>query len=252
MESGTLLSHVDTDLVTRDQLALVETPDATRSFKPVPHIELINTLEHVLKLNQITIRKEQFALRRDGATLFGVLQLAYQDTVDGMAALGLRTSNNRTMSIQLCAGLSVFVCDNMVFRGDLIALNRKHTSGLHLRTEISHAVLRFQDHFGRLRGEIETLKERSLSDRDAKAVMHDVFTRGILPIRLLPDASLLYFEPFVDEFRPRNAWSLHNAFTAVAKEMPITTRVPAIQELGKFFGMSEGDAPAGLLPALSV
>ncbi len=73
MESGTLLSHVDTDLVTREQLALVETPDATRSFKPVPHIELIDTLEHVLKLNRITIRKEQFALRRDGSTLFGVL-----------------------------------------------------------------------------------------------------------------------------------------------------------------------------------
>ena len=55
------------------------------------------------------------------------LQLAYADTEDGTAALGLRTSNNKTMSIQLCAGLSVFVCDNLVFRGDLIALNRKHT-----------------------------------------------------------------------------------------------------------------------------
>ena len=159
MQHGQLLSHVDTDLVTREQLALVETPDATRSFKPVPHIELVDTLEQVLQLNHIAIRKEQFALRRDGATLFGVLQLAYQDTPDGMAALGLRTSNNRTMSIQICAGLSVFVCDNMVFRGDLIALNRKHTAGLHLRTEINHAILRFQDHFGRLTGEIANLKE---------------------------------------------------------------------------------------------
>ena len=77
MESGTLLSHIDTDLVTREQLALVETPAATRSFKPVPHIELIDTLEHVLKLNHITIRKEQFALRRDGLTLFGVLQFSH-------------------------------------------------------------------------------------------------------------------------------------------------------------------------------
>jgi hypothetical protein len=238
MESGTLLSHVDTDLVTREQLALVETPDATRSFKPVPHIELIETLEHVLKLNQITIRKEQFALRRDGATLFGVLQLAYHDTPDGMAAIGLRTSNNRQMSINLIAGLTVFVCTNMVFRGDLIALNRKHTSGLHLRTEINHAILRFQDHFARLTGEIETLKGLPLSDSQAKAVLHDVFIQGILPIRLLPEASKLYFEPFVDEFRPRNSWSLHNAFTAVAKEMPITTRVPAIQELGRYFGMT--------------
>ncbi len=85
MQNGQLLSHIDTDLVTREQLALVETPDATRSFKPVPHIELIETLEHVLGLNHITVRKEQFALRRDGSTLFGVLQLAYQDTADGMS-----------------------------------------------------------------------------------------------------------------------------------------------------------------------
>jgi hypothetical protein len=85
MQNATLMSRVDTDLVTREQLALVQTPDATRSFKPVPHIELIETLEHVLKLNHITIRKEQFALRRDGLTLFGDLRLQYQDTPDGMA-----------------------------------------------------------------------------------------------------------------------------------------------------------------------
>ena len=169
------------------------------------------------------------------------LQLAYADTEDGTAALGLRTSNNKTMSIQICAGLSVFVCDNMVFRGDLIALNRKHTAGLHLRTEIDHAVRRFQDHFGRLTGEITNLKERSVSDTDAKAILHDVFVEGIFPIRFLPEASNLYFEPFVDEFRPRTAWSLHNALTAVAKEMPITTRMPAIQELGRYFGMTNGD-----------
>jgi len=238
MQHGQLLSHIDTDLVTREQLALVATPDATRSFKPVPHIELINTLDEVLGQNQIAIRKEQFALRRDGSTLFGVLQLAYQDTPDGMAALGLRTSNNRTMSIQICAGMSVFVCSNMVFRGDLIALNRKHTSRLELRSELSTAVLRFREHFGRLTCEISSLKELPLTDAQAKAIIHDVFVQGILPIRFLPDASRLYFEPFVDEFRPRTSWSLHNAFTAVAKEMPITTQMPAIQELGRYFGMS--------------
>ena len=240
MQNAQLMSRVDTDLVTREQLALVETPDATRSFKPVPHIELIATLEDVLRENHIAIRKEQFALRRDGSTLFAVLQLGYTDTPDGAAALGLRTSNNRTMSIQICAGLSVFVCDNMVFRGDLIALNRKHTSRLYLRTEIVHAVCRFQEHFGKLAGEIENLKARPLSDIQAKVMLHDVFAEGILPIRLLPEASTLYFEPFVDEFRPRTAWSLHNAFTAVAKEMPITTRMPAIQELGRYFGMTNG------------
>jgi len=136
----------------------------------------------------------------------------------------------------------------MVFRGDLIALNRKHTAGLHLRTEINNAVLRFQDHFGKLTGEINHLKELPLSDSQAKAILHDVFVQRILPVRLLPEASDLYFEPFVDEFRPRNAWSLHNAFTAVAKEMPITTRMPAIQELGRYFGMSNDEPPESNKP----
>ena len=45
MQNAQLLSHVDTDLVPREQLSLVETPEATRSFKPVPHIELVNTLD---------------------------------------------------------------------------------------------------------------------------------------------------------------------------------------------------------------
>jgi hypothetical protein len=167
-----------------------------------------------------------------------------------MAALGLRASNNRTMSIQLCAGLSVFVCDNLAFRGDMIALKRKHTSGLNLRIELAGAVLRFQEHFGRLAGEVELLKEHTLPDIEAKTLIHDAFADGLMPVRFLPEVSEAYFEPQLQEFAPRNAWSLHNAFTGAAKAMPITTRLPAIQALGKFFGMStETGAPARLAPA---
>ena len=43
MQHGQLLSHVDTGLVTREQLALVETPSPTRSFKPVAHLELTDS-----------------------------------------------------------------------------------------------------------------------------------------------------------------------------------------------------------------
>ncbi len=146
-------------------------------------------------------------------------------------------------------GFPFFVCDNLAFRGDLIALRRKHTSGLNLRTELAGAVLRFQEHFGRLAGEVERLK-RNLPDLEAKALIHDAFASRLMPVCFLPDVSQAYFTPELAEFAPRNAWSLHNAFTGAAKEMPITTRLPAIQALGKFFGMSaEGGAPTHLLPA---
>ena len=251
MNHGTLVSHVDTDIVTRAQLLTVPTPETTATFRPVPHVELIDMLDTVLTRESIHIREERFALRRDGAVLFGVLQLAYGETGDGIAALGLRTGNNRTMSLQICAGLSVFVCDNLVFRGDLIALRRKHTSGLNLREELTLAVIRFREHFGFLTQEIESLKSRALADVEAKALIHDVFAEGVMPLRFLPDVSKAYFEPDLAAFEARNAWSLHNAFTGIAKEMPMSTRLAAIQEVGKLFGMSTETpkSPRLLLPA---
>src|SRR2546427_595479 len=249
MNNGQLISHVDTDIVTRAGLQGIQTPEPTSTWRPIPHVELVETLDIVLKQQRMEIREEKFAIRRDGSVLFGVLELTYGETQDGIAALGLRTANNKSMSLQICAGLSVFVCDNLVFRGDLIALKRKHTSGLNLKEELIYSVIRFQEHFGRLTHEIANLKQQRLADVEAKALMHDVFAQGIMPGRFLPDVSKGYFEPQLPEFEPRTAWSLHNAFTGVAKVMPMTTRLPAIQGVGKLFGMSN-DAHLQLLPAV--
>lgn len=78
-------------------------------------------------------------------------------------------------------------------------------------------------------------------------MIHDVFAQGLMPVRFLPDVSKAYFEPVLPQFEPRNAWSLHNAFTGVAKEMPMTTRLPAIQAVGKLFGMSSEPEKVPLL-----
>src|SRR5258708_20590046 len=126
--------HVHTQLVTRAELQALPTPEAKPTLKSIPHIERVDMLDLVLWQNQIRIEAEQFALRRDGSVLFGVLQLAYGETADGRAALGLRTANNKTMSIQLCAGLAVIVCDNLPFRGDIIPLKRP--SGLNLHCDL--------------------------------------------------------------------------------------------------------------------
>ena len=73
-----------------------------------------------------------------------------------------------------------------------------------------------------------------------------------MPVRLLPDVSRAYFEPQLAEFEPRNAWSRHNAFTGLAKEMPMPTRLPAIQAVGKLFGMSADKPREIILPVVPV
>src|SRR5207245_10461693 len=109
------------------------------------------------------------------------------------------------------------------------------------------SVLRVQEHSVRLTAKITDLKRRALADIQANALIHDVFTQGLMPVRFLPDVSKSYFEPTVTEFESRNAWSLHNAFTGVAKEMPMSTRLPAIQAVGKLFGMSSDKQKVPLL-----
>jgi hypothetical protein len=207
MNHGHLISHVDTDVITRRASGTRYTR-ADRHLQAHSALRVDRQLDRVLNQADMHITEERFAVRRDGSVLFGVLQLAYGETQDGIAALGLRTDNNKTMSLQICAGLSVFVSDNMCFGGDLIALKRKHTSGLNLREELTLAVLRFKDHFAHLTEEVAILKNQMLADIDAKALIHDVFADGLMPLRFLPDVSKSYFEPTLKEFEARNAWSL--------------------------------------------
>lgn len=234
---GSTLSHSDTDIVSREQLSLIETPMGTETFKPIPHLELIVTLEKALYRRGVSVIREQFSIRRDGSRIFGTMDLNLKGVPGSCASLGFRTSNDKSLSIQIVAGVRVFVCDNLALNGDFIALKRKHTSGLNLLDEITIAVTKFESHYITLREEISGLQQKQLSDLEAKGLIHDVFAAQIMPVRFFPQVSHEYFEPRHDEFKPRNAWSLHNAFTETAKEMPITSRMDATQEVGRYFGL---------------
>lgn len=235
--AATLISHVDTNVVTRAQLMDIPTPEGTETFKPIPHVLLINSLEAVLSSKGISITREQFAIRSDGSKLFGTFDLSLEALGMGCGALGFRTANNRTMKIQLVAGLRVFVCDNMALTGDMVILNRKHTSGLDLLPELIEAVGKYQVRYDRMLSEVSSLQSVNLSDNEAKGFIHDAFMQEIMPIRFLPNVSDAYFKPTITDFEPRTAWSLHNAFSNVAKEMHLNRRMEAIQKLGGLFGM---------------
>jgi hypothetical protein len=236
--AATLLSHTgETDIVTREQLAALPAVIGTDTFKPIPHIELVQTMEKVLQRRGVDIVKEQYALRRDGSRLFGTFDLNYPGVAGTRAALGFRTANDKTMSIQIVAGLRVMVCDNLALRGDFIALKRRHTSGLVIMDEIVLAMDRYEQHARTLRTDVETLQNSALTDTEAKALLHDVFMQEAMAWRFFKNVSNEYFNPRHEEFAPRTKWSLHNAFTEVAKELPLNTRIEATQEVGRIFGL---------------
>ena len=243
------LGHGKSLVVTREQLAALPEVVGTDSFKPVAHIELVVKLEEVLQARGIQIRtdnqglrKEQFAISKDGMKLYGTMDLM-KNGIEGMcASLGFRTANNKTMSLKIAAGLTVFVCDNGVFSGDIL-LSRKHTSGLNLMDELFRGMDQYERNYARLRDNVLRMQSFAMGNDLAKVIIHDLFVKQVMPVRLFPEVSNVYFNEFQTNplpkfaaFSERTAWSLLNAFTEVQKEMPLRTRVKAAQLVGETFG----------------
>lgn len=238
---GTLIAHSGATKVTRDDLKAIEPPRRTSTWKPVRHAELVAVIREQLEQRGLAIRQEAYAVQRNGALLFGVLDLAWHANGEFTAALGLRTANDKSMSIQIAVGIRVFVCDNLAFAGDLIALRRKHTAGLDLPREIGGAIDRYQEGVVALDHGIDRLRGTEIPDQTAKQMIFDIFARGILPVRFFRPAAGLYFDPPADasDVVPRTLWGLHNAMTRQVQGMPPGPAFQATVQLGKFFGLGQ-------------
>jgi hypothetical protein len=233
--NATLSAHSGAQLVTREALRTVPTPNRTSSHVPIPHIQVVELVESYLSRYGFKIKSEEFAVQTDGLKLFGTMVLSHQTRDDFSFAIGLRTSNDKTIPVQLVVGVSIFVCDNMAFSGDAIMLTRKHTSRIDIKWELQGAVNRAVQRFDGFDNRIQELKTLAISDAGAKSKMLDAAIQNIIPLRLLPAVHKEYFEPRHKDFEPRTAWSLHNAFTESFKLLKPNVAMEANMGLGKMF-----------------
>lgn len=237
MSDATLMTPRGSQRVTRDELARIEPPPATESWKPLKHSDLVDALHAELAGRGLEVRKEQYAVQHDGTRLFGTMDLAWQETEERQASIGLRTSNDKRMALQIAVGLKVLVCDNMCFAGDIIALKRKHTSGMNLPFELAGAVDRYQERFSVLTTGIERLKNTWASEKEAKVALHELFAQRILPLRLFHEV----LRQFHDVEAPRYGstyWALHNAATAHIKTMEPGPAFRATLRLGQLLRLN--------------
>src|SRR5665213_2024891 len=120
------MAHVDASKIDRQALALVPCPEGTDTHRPIPHHQLIDSLEETLSFRHIAIHKAEFAVTKDGNKMFGLLEL--DQTFTGCRfALGVRNSHDKTMRLAMTVGYRVFVCDNMSFHGDFTPVLAKHS-----------------------------------------------------------------------------------------------------------------------------
>ncbi len=222
--------------ITRDDLAHIEPPPSTSTWTTVKHSSFVDMLCTELASRNLQVTHEEYAIQRNGKQLFGTLDLDWQDTGEYAAAMGLRTSNDKSLSITLVAGLHVWICSNLCFSGDLIALKRKHTKHLNLTQELSGAIDRYQAGVLRLSDDVERLKDTPISVEQSKVMVYDIFRKKIVPIRL--------FRPVTEtlsasiEAYGLNPWWVHNAFTSHIKTLPPAPAFKSTVRLGQFFSLN--------------
>lgn len=245
MLEATLMSHVDTRKITREELGTIPAPLPTATHQPVPHIKIVEAISETLELRKLGIVRDEYAVSKDGMKMFGIMEVAESfhdgDFPQGAEkrfrfAIGLRNANDKTMRLGLTAGYRVVVCDNMAFSGDFEPVFHKHTKRLELAQVISIGIDRIQRNFLPLRRQIDLWQRFPVSDTDAKIAIYDAFKSPELrlPIRFLHTVHENYFEPKVPEFEERTYWSLSNAFTSMVKELPPLKQFQVTAKIGLF------------------
>jgi hypothetical protein len=217
-----MLLHCGAELVSRDQLWEVPTPDNTETWYPLAHHRVFGEVHDQLRSSGFIVTEEAHALSHDAQRYFGVLNITLpgRGIFEWAWSVGIRNSHDKTFPAGLVAGTKVFCCDNLAFSGE-VQIARKHTR--YAERDLKHLTARAVD---TLAAKLHSLDQRILcynetliDDQRAHDIVIRALDAGAITTTQVPDVLHEWREPAHTEFKPRTAWSLFNAVTEVHKRL---------------------------------
>ena len=227
--------------VGRDEIAMVPTPTATASWKPVPHCEVIDAVTDVVKAHNWQILDEQYGLARDGQRMFGFMRINRTSSTEWSRCIGIRNSHDRTLAVGLAAGLSVICCSNLCLGGSMV-LKRRHTSRIELNSLVLEAVNALELEFLTLENVAEELKIDELNDDEVRASLVVAAEHQAIPSCDILSVWKEFKHPQHEEFAEPTRWSLLNAFTETAKKYSPARADLCYRGLTRLFGLDGREA----------
>ena len=212
------LMMCDGKFVSRNEVALVPTPEASESWKPVPHIDVIEAVSEVVQAHKWQIMDENFGLARDGQKMFGVMRINKSNSSDWSRCIGLRNSHDKSFAVGLSAGISVTVCSNLAFGGTTV-IKRRHTSRIELTELVDVAMTELENEFLMLETVCEDLKIIYLkNDDEARSRIVRAAELGVINSSDIIPVWNEFKNPRHPEFAEPTRYSLLNAFTETIKK----------------------------------
>lgn len=115
--------------VERAALSGVVLPAQTETHTPIAHDYLADMIQDRLNESGLKVINEGFVLARGGADMFGLFEVGSKAKDEFATVVGFRNSHVKKLSAGLVIGRGVFVCDNLMFNGE-IKFGRRHTNGI--------------------------------------------------------------------------------------------------------------------------
>jgi len=228
--------------VSRDEVAHIKTPSSTDTWRPVPHIDVIEAVTEVIKAHSWDIADERFGLASEGQKMFGVMEITRSSSPQWHRCIGIRNSHDKSLAVGLSAGIVVLVCSNLAFGGTRL-INRKHTSRIDLNELIDRAVASLEDDFLTTETRCEDLKDEYMKDDDeARSCIVRAAELGVINSSDILPVYREYKEPSHEEFREPTRWSLLNAFTEIVKKYPTQRMDHSYLALNRAFGLDGREA----------
>jgi hypothetical protein len=244
-----MLSHAQE--VSRKALTSIPTPEPTDTWKPIAHIDVVDTLTDRAAARGLKIKSERFAVldgtlyprpgmqvELKGARLFGSLDFA---PVPGMPfpagctpSAGLRNSHDKTFALSILSGARVFVCSNGVLSAEHV-ISRKHTSRIDLVQSIDAALDNFMNSIRDFQQMYDRLRGLSLRKTSAQSLIVEAAKAGAFSSSDILPVLEEYEKPRHEEFKDRNAWSLYNAATERMKVQGPARQTDGLKALTNVF-----------------
>tara|TARA_R110000803_G_scaffold17804_4_gene47894 strand:- start:27563 stop:28303 length:741 start_codon:yes stop_codon:yes gene_type:complete len=208
--------------------------ERSQRWEGINHGILADMLVKACQDNGMYIQKEDWQVNPEQSDMFASIQFQSRHVpqMPGIkSCIGLRHSNKSKYAITIVAGARVVVCQNGMFLGDHV-LRQRHIGEFkkELPEMLKDALVQCS---GRIQHELQDsinyMKREPINGPRYNQLLVEAGDRGVLPWSSLGKVHQEWNAPRHAEFEPRNAWSLYNAFTEVAKQGSACTQLRALE-----------------------
>ena len=217
-------------MITKKVLRELPLVPFTETWKPYPHIQVVELMENVFEELRLMPVNVSHTLDKSQHNLFSIWDFLSPDHAFAYQ-IGMRNSTNKSFSLGLCSGIKVMVCSNLCFNGDFEVFNI-HNNTLTIDKIIAMAIdtsqrmlVRSEHTMNWLRG----LKDMNFTSSQIKAIIFDMlYDRVLSPIMFRK-----YIENLIGTKTPTTAYGIQNAFTATVRNLSYSVQQKRTVEANK-------------------